>query len=45
VAANFIMGHVDSSIAGVYRERIDDSRLQAVVNFVLGWQFPRPTVG
>jgi integrase len=45
VAVNHIMGHVDSSMAGVYRERISDERLLAVVNHVHDWLFPRPTVG
>jgi len=37
VAVNAIMGHVDSSMAGVYRERISDERLQAVVSTVRKW--------
>ena len=39
VAVNAIMGHVDSSMAGVYRERIDDERLQTVVDVVHDWLF------
>ena len=39
VAVNAIMGHVDSSMAGVYRERISDERLRAVVETVHGWLF------
>jgi len=39
VAVNHIMGHVDSSMAGVYRERIDDKRLVAVVEHVHTWLF------
>jgi integrase len=39
VAVNAIMGHVDSSMAGVYRERISDERLQAVVGTVHNWLF------
>ena len=39
VAVNAIMGHVDSSMAGVYRERISDERLRAVVSTVHGWLF------
>ncbi len=37
VAVNAIMGHVDNSMAGVYRERISDERLQAVVETVREW--------
>jgi len=33
------MGHVDNSMAGVYRERISDERLRAVVEVVRGWLF------
>ena len=40
VAVNAIMGHVDSSMAGVYRERISDERLQAVVETVRQWLWP-----
>jgi integrase len=39
VAVNAIMGHVDSSMAGVYRERISDDRLVAVAEHVRGWLF------
>lgn len=39
VAVNHIMGHVDSSMAGVYRERISDDRLRAVVTHVHGWLY------
>ena len=35
-----IMGHVDSSMGAVYRERIPDERLQAVVNVVRVWLWP-----
>jgi hypothetical protein len=34
------MGHVDDSMSGHYRERIDDERLRAVVAHVRGWLFP-----
>jgi integrase len=50
VAVNSIMGHVDQSMAGVYRERIEDQRLQDVVEHVREWLFAmdgtegRPTV-
>ena len=39
VATKSIMGHVDNSMAGVYRERISDERLRAVVEVVHGWMF------
>ncbi len=41
VAARFIMGHAaDASDMGdVYRERTDDDRLHAVVNYVHAWLF------
>lgn len=34
-----IMGHSDCSMASAYRERIDDHRLQAVVEHVRDWLF------
>jgi integrase len=37
VAVNAIMGHVDDSMAGVYRERISDERLIAVTDKVREW--------
>jgi integrase len=40
VAVNAIMGHVDSSMAGQYRERISDERLQGVVETVRTWLRP-----
>jgi integrase len=39
VAVNAIMGHVDSSMAATYRERISDERLRAVVDVVRSWLF------
>ena len=39
VAVNHIMGHSDPSMAAVYRERIDDTRLLAVSNHVRNWLF------
>jgi integrase len=39
VAIDLIMGHADPSMGAKYRERIDDSRLQAVVNVVRQWLF------
>jgi integrase len=37
VAVDFIMGHARDDMASVYRERISDERLRAVVNHVRGW--------
>lgn len=42
VAINAIMGHVDESMAAMYREDIDDARLQAAVTAVRQWLFPKP---
>jgi integrase len=39
VAIDLIMGHTDPSMAGHYRERIEGSRLQAVVEHVRRWLF------
>ena len=39
VAVNSIMGHVDSSMAGLSRERISDEHLTAVVTTVRAWLF------
>jgi integrase len=39
VAVNAIMGHVDSTMAGEYRERISDERLEAVTTHVREWLF------
>lgn len=39
-AVDFIMGHSDPTMAGHYRERIDDSRLRAVAAHVRQWLFP-----
>jgi integrase len=43
IAVNSIMGHVDTSMAGVYRERISDERLRAVTEHVRTWLFDGPT--
>jgi integrase len=40
VAVDHIMGHVRDDMASVYRERISDERLQAVVNTVHDWLWP-----
>jgi integrase len=44
VAVNHIMGHADSSMAGVYRERISDERLRNVVDHVHQWLFQNKDV-
>jgi len=38
-AVNSIMGHSDSSMAAVYRERISDERLRAVADYVRAWLY------
>jgi len=40
IAVDAIMGHVDTTMAANYRERIDDDRLKAVVDYVYKWLFP-----
>lgn len=40
VAVNYIMGHVDPTMAGVYREEIEDERLMAVSETVKNWLQP-----
>jgi len=42
VACSAIMGHVSNDMASLYRERIDDERLQQAVNHVHGWLFGKP---
>jgi integrase len=39
VVTDIIMGHTDESMGAHYREQIDDSRFQAVVDHVHGWLF------
>ena len=39
VAVDHIMGHSRNDMASVYRERISDARLQAVVEHVRAWLF------
>ena len=43
VAIDTVMGHADPGMGAVYRERIADERLLAVVNHVRAWLFPRTT--
>lgn len=39
VAVNFIMGHVDQTTPGIYRQLVRDKRLQKVVDTVRNWLF------
>ena len=41
IAVNHIMGHTDNTMAGLYRERIENGRLEAVVNHVHSWLFAK----
>ena len=45
VACSLIMGHADTSIADDYRERVDDSRLVAVVEHVHQWLYKSDVEG
>ncbi|MBP87252.1 MAG: hypothetical protein CMJ64_11110 [Planctomycetaceae bacterium] len=45
VAVDALMGHVDGSMAAVYRERISDERLRAVADHVHDWLFCGDTTG
>lgn len=45
VAVNAIMGHVDSTMAGAYREKISDDRLERVAEHVRGWLFAKAKGG
>lgn len=45
VAVNFLMGHTDGTMAGEYREGIEDDRLQAVVDHIHAWLFPSESGG
>jgi site-specific recombinase XerD len=39
VAVNFVMGHVDGTTPGVYRQLVREKRLQRVVDAVRAWLF------
>lgn len=41
-AANAIMGHVSGEMAEVYREKIEDDRIEAVTSLVRSWLWPKP---
>jgi integrase len=40
VATDYVMGHEVPNMSAVYREKISDERLRAVVNHVRAWLFP-----
>ncbi|MCL4206589.1 MAG: hypothetical protein KJ000_29245 [Pirellulaceae bacterium] len=40
VALNLLMGHVDETMSGIYRESVADSRLEAIAEQIRGWLFP-----
>lgn len=42
VAVDYVMGHIDDSMAGVYRQTIEDSRLEAISQHVHAWLFASP---
>ena len=41
-ACDAVMGHVDASMGGHYRERIDDARIERVTDLVREWLWPKP---
>jgi integrase len=45
VAVNYVMGHVDESIAREYRHSIEDERLELVADYVHQWLFQKPAKG
>lgn len=42
VAVDFVMGHIDQSMAGTYRQAISDQRLEAVAETIRRWIFVGP---
>jgi integrase len=44
VAVNAIMGHVDNSMSGVYRERISNERLRSVTDVIRCWLWPEKAI-
>ncbi len=45
VAVDTIMGHCDGSMSAQYREAVDDDRLQAAVDEVRAWLYPKTDKG
>jgi integrase len=43
VACDVIMGRVDATMGGHYRQRVEDDRVKAVAEHVRRWLFPPPT--
>jgi len=43
VALDYIMGHIDQTMGGVYRQRIEDHRLEAVSEVIRSWLFSSVT--
>ena len=41
-AVDHVMGHSRDDMASIYRERLDDARLRAVVNHVHDWLYADP---
>ena len=41
-AINLTMGHADPSMGAVYRQKIDDARVQRVCEYVRTWLFGDP---
>ena len=39
VAVNYVMGHADATMAGVYRETVFDRRLEKLADHVHGWLY------
>jgi integrase len=39
-AVNAIMGHLDGSTPGIYRQAISDARLERVSDTIRGWLYP-----
>jgi len=41
IAVDHIMGHIDQSMAGVYRQQIADRHLTSVSEYVRNWLFQK----